>query len=351
MTYTYYAMTMPGLETTAFTEIHARFPDAAMVKYARGIVLFTTSTTSRDLLSLRTTEDIFLLLVHLRKVPKARDTLKIIHAAAREAKITDSISIKFHMTGKPARSWRVVSQMIGEHGFRRKDVGDTIRAALRPMLPKRMHEEDEYADTEFWSWAHDGEILIGLRLSTATMRHREYKIEHQPGSLRPTIAAAMAWLSHPTATDQILDPLCGSGTILIERALLADYQSLIGGDIDREAVAQTVINLRAAHRKATIQQWDSSHLPIEDQAVTSIITNLPFGKKIGSHEENQRVYPAFEQEFRRVLKQGGALVTLTSDFKLWKDLLIQHKWSIEKTVVVVVLGQPATIAVAVKSMT
>ena len=38
----------------------------------------------------------------------------------------------------------------------------------------------------------DGQRAIcGLRLSDATMRHRTYKMEHLPASLRPTIAAAM----------------------------------------------------------------------------------------------------------------------------------------------------------------
>ncbi len=36
----FYVMTMPGLETVAFSEIRAQFPDAELVKFARGIALF-----------------------------------------------------------------------------------------------------------------------------------------------------------------------------------------------------------------------------------------------------------------------------------------------------------------------
>ena len=66
---------------------------------------------------------------------------------------------------------------------------------------------DDDADVEFWLWVHGSEALIGLRVSDASMRHRVYKHEHLPASLRPTVAATMALLSQPTAEDRVLDPL------------------------------------------------------------------------------------------------------------------------------------------------
>jgi len=36
-------MTMPGLETLAFSEVHAGAPDAELVKFARGIAIFRTA--------------------------------------------------------------------------------------------------------------------------------------------------------------------------------------------------------------------------------------------------------------------------------------------------------------------
>jgi 23S rRNA G2445 N2-methylase RlmL len=204
----------------------------------------------------------------------------------------------------------------------------------------------DHADLEFWLWLTGGEALIGLRLSDATMRHRVYKREHLPASLRPTVAATMGWLARPTPQDIVLDPLCGAGTILIERALLAPLEQALGGDIREEAVAIARRNARSAGVRITWHVWDARSLPLDAASVTRIITNLPFGKQIGAHEGNADLYGKLVREFGRVLVADGVLVTLTSDDRLWDSILRNAGWHIVKKVVLVVLGQPASIFVA-----
>jgi hypothetical protein len=84
------------------------------------------------------------------------------------------------------------------------------------------------ANLEFWVQQIDKQALIGLRLTDRTMRHRTYKIANLPASLRPTIARAMVHLSQPAPDDIFLDPMCGAGTLLIERALAGRYALLQG---------------------------------------------------------------------------------------------------------------------------
>ena len=213
-------------------------------------------------------------------------------------------------------------------------------------MPRTVRQVEDHADLEFWLWLNDHEMLLGLRLSDATMRHRLYKREHLPASLRPTVASAMSWLSRPTPEDIVLDPLCGAGTVIIERALLAPYDRLIGGDIREEAVAMARRNARSAEIVATWRNWDARSLPLDQASVTRIITNLPFGKQIGAPEENEPLYAALIQEFERVLSPNGLMVTLTSQDRLWESNLRDHRWRIVKKVVCVVLGQPASIFVA-----
>jgi len=76
------------------------------------------------------------------------------------------------------------------------------------------------------------------------------------------------------------------------------------------------------------------------------MTNLPFCKQIGSHETNFALYTALIKEFGRVLTPDGLLVTLTSEDRLWEMVLRDHGWRVVKKVVLVVLGQPASIFVA-----
>lgn len=344
---TYYGMTMPGLETVAFSEIRGNMPDAELVKFSRGIVLFRTAEFPEKLLELRTVEDIFVAVAHITGLGHGRDALRVLHSATQHADLTGALSAwrRIHH-GKRASTWRVISQKQGSHEFRRVDAGDAVGDALHRALPRGMHSVEDDADIEFWLWLNGSEALLGLRLSDATMRHRTYKQEHLPASLRPTIAASMGLLSRPTPEDIVLDPLCGAGTLLIERALLAPVKEELGGDIRKEAVTMARRNLQAAGVGAHLRVWDARSLPLDGGSVTRILTNLPFGKQIGTHEANTRLYAELAQEFGRVLASNGILVTLTSEDRLWESIQRDAGWRITKKVVLVVLGQPATIYVA-----
>ncbi len=345
--HSYYVMTMPGLETVAFSEIRACVPDAELVKFSRGIAIFRTAAAASTLLKLRTIEDLFVTLAHITRLGPGRDALRVIHSATLNADIAGALAAWRRAHGnKVPRTWRVVSQKQGMHEFRRVDAGQAVMDALRRALPQGMRLVEDDADIEFWLWLSGSEVLVGLRLSDATMRHRAYKREHLPASLRPTVAATMGWLAHPTPDDIVLDPLCGAGTILIERALLAPLKQALGGDIREEAVAIARRNARSARVAITLDVWDARSLPLEAASVTRIITNLPFGKQIGARESNSSLYKLLASEFGRVLAPGGILVTLTSEDRLLERTLRNSGWCISRKVVFVVLGQPATIFVA-----
>ena len=80
---------------------------------------------------------------------------------------------------------------------------------------------EENASVEVWLIIRGRTAVCGVRLSDKTMRHRTYKVEHQPASLRPTIAAAMVRLAGAGPGDVVLDPMCGAGTILAEQIELS----------------------------------------------------------------------------------------------------------------------------------
>ncbi len=343
----FYLMTMPGLETLAFSELRSLAPDAELVKFSRGITLFRSSVVPGELLDLRTVEDVFVTLAHIVGLGHGPHALRVLHSATLSADVTTALALwrRAH-GGTLTKTWRVVSQMVGEHGYRRIDAGQSVQDALRKILPPTMRHVDDDADVEFWLWLNGSEALVGLRLSDASMRHRTYKREHLPASLRPTVAATMALLSRPTADDKVLDPLCGAGTILIERGLSGAFEQLLGGDMRKEAVEMAKRNAREAEVEATWRTWDARKLPLDKESVTRIITNLPFGKQIGSREENGQLYRSLCESFGRVLTPDGLLVALTSEDRLWETVLHEYGWKISKKVVCVILGQPASIFVS-----
>ena len=343
----YYAMTMPGLESISFSEIKACLPDAELLKFSRGIAMFRTGAPVGDLLRLRTTEDVFVLLRHITHLGRATSALRVLHSATSQADVLPAVELwrDARHALKP-RTWRVVSQKQGEHEFRRVDAGEAVADAVRRLLPRSLRRQQDSADLEFWVSITGSEAVIGLRLSDATMRHRPYQRAHLPASLRPTVAAAMGRLSAPTPHDRALDPLCGSATILIERSQLLGYEQLLGGDIRREAVRVARDNVEAARVDISLQVWDARALPVDSGSVTHVMTNLPFGKQIGTAEANEQLYPALVDEFGRVLVADGVLVALTSLDRQFQHVLDEHGWRTSKKVVMVVLGQPATIFVA-----
>ena len=146
----FYAMTMPGLETLAFNELRSRVADAEQVKFARGIVLFTTTASPVRLLSARTTEDIFFALAHVRSLGHGRDALRVLHSATLHADLSSALTHWCHVHGgRRPKTWRVVSQMSGTHGYRRVDAGQAVQDALYKVLPREMHFSKGRADCEF----------------------------------------------------------------------------------------------------------------------------------------------------------------------------------------------------------
>lgn len=63
------------------------------------------------------------------------------------------------------------------------------------------------------------------------------------GMLPPKVARMMIHLAQPRATDSLLDPFCGAGTVLQE-ALDVGLTEVVGSDIDREAIGIATKNLQ-----------------------------------------------------------------------------------------------------------
>jgi len=160
----------------------------------------------------------------------------------------------------------------------------------------------------------------------------------------------MAWLSQPSAEDVFVDPLCGSGTILIERALLGWHHQLLGGDIATEAVAAAAENLGPRHKPRQLFLWDARALPLATDSVSKVATNLPFGVQLSTPAEIPALYRQVVAELARVVVSGGTVVTLSARGGLLRQIAHETGRFYSTTMLPVeVLGQSAQISVLKKA--
>lgn len=159
----------------------------------------------------------------------------------------------------------------------------------------------------------------------------------QEGMLPPKLAKIMINLSKVSNEQVVLDPFCGSGTILQE-AILMGYQHLIGTDLNETAIVNsqknikwlienypTTVNLRLNINDYQIFQADVRNISskISSTSIDAIITEPYLGpiknkyldiKKIIT-ELSDLYLKAFNQ-FKKILKPTGKIVIIFPVFNL-----------------------------------
>ena len=323
----YSIIVSPGLETIAREELTERFRDTGALKILERKpqrLLFQYTGNPRDLLSLRTAEHLFLVLKRMPKMTRSRSSLAALRGSLTRFNFKE-MSECCRQVGLNVRKrtpFRVTSRLSGKRNFRRLDLQRVVERAL---LDRGWYPAKGGAALDIWAEVHGDDGYISVKLSSNDMAQRPYKQAHIPASLKPTIAYSMVRLSRPHPDDVCLDPMCGAGTILLERAFVGRYRYLIGGDISTEALRATVTNFGRQHQPRQFFHWNARTLPLQPNTVDKIVCNLPFGETIGNVSQLTNLYPDCLTEFARVLKPRGRMVLLTSQRELLEKALKQRR--------------------------
>lgn len=340
---TYYALTVPGVEGLLAREIA---DGGGHVSERRsGVVFFEWYGDAPTLLRLGLAEDVFALVAR-EEVSLKKDGLRQIEALVQRAPSWERSLDALYRT-RPRRGQRmrfrvVVQRRSGGQRYVRKVVEQRVYRAIAQRFPTWKAVQEDAA-LEAWILEEKGEVLCGVRLSDRTMRHRTYKKSNIAASLRPVVARALVTMTKPGPKDVFLDPMCGAGTLLIERGECGRYQQLLGGDIRPEALAAARSNIGPRYKPIELRSWNACDLPIEAGSVNSIACNLPFGNKVGQRSELADLYARFVPEARRVLVSGSAAVLLTSERALLESAVRDGThFYCERMLSLTVLGQRAS---------
>ncbi|OQR96385.1 hypothetical protein THRCLA_07303 [Thraustotheca clavata] len=236
--------------------------------------------------------------------------------------------------------------------------GINDRFPLEPLL--KDYDVELYGHLQYPPPYSSGSILFGLTLVGRTMAYAE--LGHNIGNgfsstgrqlstttLRPTIAFSLLRLGQPQISTILLDPMCGCGTIpeLAARhfegklfCLAGDYASAA---IDRANYNAKLVAKSNPNMYMDVVQWDCQRLPIRRDMVDALVTDMPFGKRIGSHAKNNKTYPQILNEFCRVVKKGtGNAVLLTTERELTVKQIQRNKtWIVHRQSTVNVGGLDA----------
>jgi SAM-dependent methyltransferase len=259
---------------------------------------------------LQTAEDIFWMMGEPVRVETQRD-LAGLNAILTKARILSALGQKQTRGSRRRRAptFTCFVKQDRDRQVRRKSIAGSVTARVASLFPKWRSADP--AEVEFWGFYVGQMLHLGLRLSDEKMKYRGRTPQRRRGALRPTIAGAMAVLADPKAGSLVVDPMCGTGTVLEEAFRRQREARYAGGDSSDDAVR--LARERLAAYGIPIQRWDARRLPLDEDEVDCIVCNLPFGKGYSTPEENPALYRALVSHWRGKLKPAGRMILLTAD--------------------------------------
>jgi tRNA (guanine6-N2)-methyltransferase len=315
----FFALTTAGLEAISAQEL-ARLPQITVQTMSYRRLSGICQGDLASLSSLRTVDDVFLELATWREIGRPRSSLKQLRQCAARL---DLHPAKAHLArsraiGRFPRFSLSVS-FVGKRNYITEEIKETIAKELEQTHRGWLYEQDDrLADLNVRVFLEQDVATVGVRVSKAPLHDRWYQQVHLPGALKPSVAAALVMLAQTTRATTVLDPCCGSGTILIEAALQEACAS--GGDYNADAVGAARTNVAAAGVTVPIFHWDATSLPQASASIDRVITNLPWGQQVLVETALPVLYRRLLMQMQRVLAPAGRMVVLTHDPELLDPL-------------------------------
>lgn len=230
----------------------------------------------------------------------------------------------------------VQSELSHTH-FAALKVKDAIVDQFRDQIGTRPNVELERPDIRVNLYLFRNKATLSLDLSGDSLHKRGYRKEGGEAPLKEHLAAALLlkarWPRHAQDGHTLMDPMCGSGTFLIEGAMIAgniapglsrtyfgfenwlqhdaylwndlitkaheqreqglkNLPPIVGSDVDSTALLLTRENIERAGLLEHIELEQKSIKqvrPLEGE-IGLLITNPPYGERLGNDENARRLY-------------------------------------------------------------
>lgn len=237
---------------------------------------------------------------------------------------------------------------------------DAICDRLRKMFSQRPTMTKENPDIILNLHINENQVNISLDSSGESLYKRNYRVAVEAAPMNEVVAAGLIQLSGWERDCNFFDPMCGSGTLLIEAAMFAnnipaqyyrrdfafikwpefsmpdwkrirdhadremrdfDYE-IWGSDISGQAIRAAEDNIRNAKLHKDIQVFRADiqeQLPPEGK--TLIITNPPYGERM-EVDDIFELYNIIGRVFKNNYP-GNTAWLISSDFEAFKHIALK----------------------------
>ena len=326
------ATVITGLEKLAIKECENKLDNFELVSQTTGHVIFRTSSTFSTLVNLHSVDNLYVLIYKrniddLTKI-NSEELLSIFSNIISDCSWETGIPVWMQSCGfsksdsnyilsksveiqcKP--SFRVSCNRNGEHGFTSPEACCSFGSIVNDTFhwPVKLKE----FDMEILLTIKNDSLIIGLSLTNQSL-YKRYIVSFGVTTLRGTIAYNILQVADIKPNDIVCDPLCGTGVIPIECSMSWPETFVFSGDNHEKAIEKSYENHSAnLLNKPDILRWDATKLPLKDAFVDVFVTDLPFGKRIGSKFNNKTLYPSLLLEMMRcACPETGRIVLLSQD--------------------------------------
>ncbi len=198
------------------------------------------------------------------------------------------------------------------------------------------------------------DVTVCIDTSGEGLHKRGYRANSLEAPIKETLAAAMCYTARIYPDTKLYDPFCGSGTILIEAALMAkniapgirrffaaerfseDFAKAfseerksaldkiqkdvsfraVGSDIDENAIKLTMDNAKKAGVSDIVSAkvCDVSNLSIADERML-LITNPPYGERLLDIKNAEKLYKIMGEKMPKGLGKKYFIISPNDDFE------------------------------------
>ncbi len=309
--------------------------------------------------------------LHHFEIPRDRSGLDVIY---REVK---SLDIDFLSKDK---TFAIRTDRFGVHEFNSMDIMRVAgQAVIDNILESKGYRQKVNLDNPDVIIRVDvvgDHAMVGIDLiGEKSLHSRGYKVYHHPAALKSTLAHQLVMLSGWNPKKEILyDPMCGSGTIPIEAGIRVknipggfwrkknlqfikldlgidwfdwmeeiddslivedpEIKGIMGSDkIPRHVRGAELNSQRALVRD--IIRWSRLELEwldvkLERNSIDLIVTNPPYGKKIGRGKEVENAYKYLFFQADWILTEEGRIVLISPRDELVRKYSEEYGFKIKE---------------------